>query len=157
MIIKNVKRIITIAKEFDFNILEATLLTLEETDKILPKRLLPYNNWWWLKTPSCYSCHVVCVSSSGFTVYPGNIVDFANNVVRPVLVISNLESSGLKIGDTFEFGGQKFEIISDDKAFCLGDIGTCVFRKDNEAPDANVYEKSDIKKYIDEWFDWNKE
>ena len=73
--------------------------------------------------------------------------------VRPVLIISNLESSGLKIGDTFEFGSKQFEIISNNKAFCLTNIGACVFKRNSNALNANNYERSDVKKFIDEWFE----
>ena len=152
-----VKKIIVSTTEHDIDITGATLFTIEEAKK-LPEKSRKYNKWWWLKSPCGFdSYHSSCVYTDGFISDFGEYVNYNCVACRPVLTISNLESAGLKIGDTFEFGGQKFEIISDDKAFCLGDIGTCVFRKDNEAPDANVYEKPDIKKYIDDWFKNSKQ
>ena len=149
MKVKDILRCIT--KEADLDITGATLLTKEEA-KELPKKLLSHDAWWWTKSPSRYSDGAICVSSYGYVNNNGTGVLSAGKV-RPVLTISNLEFSGLKIGDTFEFGGQKFEIISNDKAFCLGDIGQCAFRTGLRV---NVYEKSDIKKFVDEWFERSK-
>lgn len=155
MKIKNVKRTITIAiaKEFDLNILEATLLTIDEAIK-LPMRLRKYNGWWWLKSRGRGFDLVACVNRDSF-INDNYGADVGNpyGKVRPALVISNLEFSNLKIGDTFKFGDKDFEIISNNLALCLDDIGTCAFREDWESPDANIYEKSDIKKYVDEWFE----
>jgi len=149
MKVKDILRCIT--KEADLDITGATLLTKEEA-KELPKKLLSHDTWWWTRSPSRYSDGAISVSSYGYVNNNGTGVLSAGKV-RPVLTISNLEFSGLKIGDTFEFGGQKFEIISNDKAFCLDDIGQCAFREDWRADDANNYEKSDVKKFIDEWFE----
>lgn len=136
-------------KESDLDVLEATLLTKEEA-KQLPERLRKYDNWWWLKSPSRYSDGAIYVSASG-GMSDGGV--FYVGKVRPALKISNLESSGLKVGDKFEFGGQEFEIISDNKAFCLNDIGECAFRQELRI---NVYETSNIKKYVDDWFEKSK-
>jgi len=68
------------------------------------------------------------------------------------LRIEDLESSNLKIGDEFTFGGKHFRIISDNLAFCIEDIGLRTFREDWQAENANDYDASDIKKYVDEWF-----
>ena len=148
-----VTRIIT--QELDLEITEATLLTIEEARK-LPGRLRRYDEWWWLKSPGLCSNYVAFVDNGGFVNSFGDYA-FVDNIVRPVLIISNFESTDLKIGDTFEFGGEQFEIISDGKAFCLGDIVYKEFREDPDAPDANDYEKSDVKKYIDDWFEKVKE
>ena len=136
-------------KESDLDVLEATLLTKEEAEQ-LPKRLKEYDAWWWLKSPSRYSDSAIYVSASG-GMSDGGV--WYVGKVRPALKISNLESSGLKVGDKFEFGGQEFEIISDDKAFCLNDIGECAFRRDLRV---NYYENSNIKDFVDEWFERSK-
>ena len=140
-----------ITQELDLEITEATLLTIEEARK-LPEWLRRYDEWWWLKSPGCNSNYVTFVDDDGFVNSFGDYA-FVDNIVRPVLIISNFDSSNLQIGDTFEFGDEKFEVISNDKAFCLGDIDYMEFRKDPDAPDANDYEKSDVKKYIDVWFE----
>lgn len=152
--IKNVKHVATIDEQ-DLDILGATLLTVEEA-KQLPKRLREYYTWWWLKSPGYYSYYAAYVYANGFVYNYGTDVSDEYGSVRPALIISNLESSGLEIGDTFEFGKKRFEIISNDRAFCLTGEGPCAFRYDWKASDANDYEKSDIKKDVDEWFDDHK-
>lgn len=149
MKIKNVTRVIT--RETDLEITGATLLTVEEARE-LPEWLRKKLYWWWLQSPGKDSGHVAYVGVTGDIDNYGADVGNYYGGIRPALKISNLESSGLKIGDMFEFGGRQFEIISDDKAFCLGCITSKAFRDDWRADDANDYEKSDIKKYIDEWF-----
>ena len=153
MKIKNIKRII--AEESELEITGATLLTVEEAKK-LPRRLRMYSRWWWLKTRGYLSCNATLVSQVGYINECGSDISF-DGAIRPALKISYLESSGLKIGDTFEFDGKQFEIISDDKAFCLQDIGECYFNHfvEGELGDFNDYEKSYIKNYVDDWFKWS--
>ncbi len=73
--------------------------------------------------------------------------------VRPVLLISNLRSLNLKEGDKVEWGDYTWTIISDQYALCDKCIAWLPFREDLEAKDANVYEKSDVKKYLDQWYE----
>ena len=129
-----------------------TLLSVEEARK-LPEKLREYGNQWWLRSPGHNPYITALVRNSGYVSSYGDFVDFSTVFVRPALKISNLSSSNFKIGDQFELGGVPFEIISNDMAFCLEDIGRHCFREDSEAKDANVYEKSDVKKYIDDWFE----
>ena len=135
-----VEKIIKSTIEYDIDILGATLLTVDEAEQ-LPGRLRAYDEFWWVRSSGRRSSRIAN----------------ARYTVRPVLIISNLESSNFQIGDTLKFGDREFEIISDDKAFCLTDIGTTWFREDSEADDANDYEKSDVKKYVDNWFKKVKE
>ena len=152
-----VKKIVTI--DTDIEIIGATLLSTEEAEK-LPERLRKYSNWWWLRSKG-YGSHATYVDRGGSVNYHGDAVIYGNNCVRPALKISNLESANFKIGDTFEFGGKQFEVISNDMAFCKNDIGVYVFRVnynvygyivDYDAPDANDYEISNVKKFVDDWF-----
>ena len=133
----------------------ATLLSKEEYEAS-KDNIPPFDNWWWLRSPSIYDKYynqAVCVDGDY-----GNLIDSGENValgeigVRPALCISNLSSSNLQIGDKFEFGDRNFTIISDKYALCDESIGECVFRMDWTAEDANDYEASDVKKYIDDWF-----
>ena len=75
--------------------------------------------------------------------------------VRPALEIS--KSSGYKIGESVDFGGHSFTIISDTYALCDDMIGECAFRKDFKAKNSNEYEASDIKRYVEAWFEKVKE
>ena len=147
----NARKTITIAKEVDLDIIEATLLTITEVRK-LPERLKIYDDWW-LKTPGSYSCYVAFVNYNGVVDYDISCCDF---MVRPALVISNLDAFNLQIGDTFVFGRSEFEIITNSKALCSTWIEISPFREDWKADDANDYEKSDIKKIVDEWFEKSK-
>lgn len=155
MVVKNIRRII--AEEAELEITGATLLTVEEAKK-LPSRLRVYKNWWWLKTRGNQNYNVTVVSKFGYINENGVCTDWDKGAVRPALEISHLKLSNLKIGDTFDFGCRRFEIISDNRAFCLEDIGDDYFNHciEGELDDFNDYEESDIKKKIvDEWFDWS--
>ena len=123
----------------------ATLLSVDEA-RVLPFRLRQHDNWWWLRSPGKDSDYTISVSSGGYDDTSYVYCDCIS--ARPALIIRNFESSNFEIGDIFKFDGKKFEIISKDLAFCLGDIGLHRF-DDN----SNNYEKSAIKKYVDEWFE----
>lgn len=146
------KTIRKINDETELNITGATLLSIEEV-VALPYYLRAYKNWWWLRSPGRQSYNAVLVNKGGRIYGYGYPVGIDDDAVRPVLQISNLEPTNLKIGDSIFFGEKEFEIISDELAFCKTDIGICCFREDCEAEDANDYEKSDIKKFVDKWFE----
>lgn len=160
MRVKNVTR--CIMKDAELDLTGARLLTIEEAEK-LPDRLIFSNFIWWLMTPAAVDNtiwgqltrnYIAAVHEDGYIGYHICDIDFYS--VRPALKIANLRSSDLKIGDIFEFGEHKFEIISDYLAFCLYSIGSMAFREDWRALDAKDYEKSDVKKYIDDWFKRSK-
>lgn len=71
--------------------------------------------------------------------------------VRPALQIPDLESFNLRIGDRFILVGEQWVVISKDKALCDRIIGKMPFREDWKAPDANDYEKSDVKIWLEKW------
>lgn len=130
----------------------ATLLSVEEATALLTEEERAYDEWWWLRSPGIYRYDATYVHNNGSVDYDGDSVCDADGYVRPALKI-NLISSNFKIGDTFSFGEKKFKIISDSLAFCLEDIGTHCFRKYWEADDANDYEASDVKEFVDAWFE----
>ena len=140
----------------EIEITGATLLSIEEAEQ-LPIGLRKYDNWWWLRSPGYDFDLAALVYFDGSVGDGGDLVYRSYNTVRPALQISDINSSNLQIGDIFEFGDVFFKIISDKLALCLTDIGTHCFRKDRQYPDANNYEKSDIKKYVDDWFNESKE
>ena len=124
----------------------ATLLSMDEAEK-LPLRLREYKNWWWLRSPgygSEYATNIYCDGSIN------DLGSYANcyNTVRPALKITNLEPSKFEIGNVFTFGYKNFEIISDTLAFCTTDIGKHEFDLYS-----NNYEQSEIKRYVDAWFE----
>ena len=137
--------------ECDLDTTGATLLSIEEAEQ-LPIELRGYGNWWWLRSSGFGSNFDASVCNDG-SVYRGGInVNYRIAAVRPALQIKNLKSSKLQIGDVFIFGGKDFQVVSDKLAFCLSDIGNHCFRADWKEKDANDYEKSDVKKYVDDWF-----
>lgn len=146
---KNVKNIERYIKEHDsVEIVGVTILSKEEYNSyndIIPE----INNSWWLRSPGIEQFRAACVHSSGSSDYYS--VNYAHYAVRPALII-NLESSNLNIGDRFVFADKDWTVISDMLAICNSNIGTCTFRKNWEASNANVYEKSDLKKYVEDWF-----
>ena len=140
-----------------------TLLSVEEAGNLLTKeqRKCTYNGercCWWLRTPGYSQYSAAYVSSDGSVYFSGNLVDYDRGCVRPALILSNLKSSNLKsieelgVGEHFEFGGYTFTVISNKYALCDEAIAEMAFREDYEAKDANVYEKSDVKKFLDNWF-----
>lgn len=132
-------------------VLGATLLSREEAEELLTKEERFYENWWWLRSPGYYSFDTCYVNFGGY-VYDDCYTNYAGGGVRPALKI-NISSSDVKVGDVFMFGGKEFKIISPELAWMHNDdIGTCAFREKRDAPDANVYEVSDVKNYVDAWF-----
>lgn len=157
-------------------IISATLLSAEEVEQLLTIDDCRYDDWWWILTPGHGWRN--SISNTIMSVYWGldrdsdsNVDDdipylqqepifyegcstaFYKDYVRPALNITNVKHHGLKIGDIFMFGGKFFKIISYNLAFCLEDIGKCYFREDQDASDANIYYVSDIKKFVDTWFE----
>ena len=45
------------------------------------------------------------------------------------------------------------EVISDTYALCDESLGRCVFRHDWRAENANIYKASDIKAFIEDWYE----
>lgn len=129
----------------------ATLLSAKEA-KNLNKEILKADENWWLRSCGHRDGLAACVfGDRGYADYFGYLVNYSYGV-RPALEISNLESSNLKIGDTITFGEHDFTIISDKYALCNEIVDKRVFREDYVAEDANDYEASDIKKFVDDWF-----
>lgn len=128
------------------------LLSADEASRLLTKDQRTYKGWWWTKTPGLCEGETVDVGYGGTIHRDGSNPGLDETFVRPALKIADIYGYGLDIEDEFMFGGKRFVIVSEILAFCLEDIGTCAFRNDYTAPDANVYGKSDVKKYIDGWF-----
>ena len=142
--------VVTVTKEeADLDIAEVTLLSKKEyraAKDVIPKR----DDWWWLRSPYSHD-----VSFAVFVRDTGRlddcIVDDESVGVSPALRIRNLRSSNLSRGDKFELAGHTWTVISDDMALCDEFVGFTCFRKDRDAEDANVYEASDVKKWLENW------
>lgn len=142
------KHIIT-TQDIDLVITDVTLLSIEEYEANKDS-IPPIFECWWLRSPGSDSSNVANVYDDGY-VNDDN-VDYDNNV-RPVVALRLPESgiSNLNVGDKIEMAGHTWTILRDGLALCDDVVGRAAFRKDWKAKDANVYEASDIKKWLQEW------
>lgn len=112
--------------------------------------LPPDDNWWWTRTVA-YGTHVVCVVEN----VEGRIcfadVGDGGICIRPALKC-DLSAAGLKPRDKVVLKGQSYTVLRGNLLLKDESIGKDCFREDWEALDANVYETSDVKKYIEEWY-----
>ncbi len=138
----------TIVSLKDTEITGATLLSVNEFKEY--KDNIPLlRESWWLRSPGVWNYEKA-------EAYEVRYINCVNNIVhsvyaiRPALQISNL--ANVEVGDKIKFGEYTFTIISPKYALCNDIIGYGAFRKDWKAEDANVYEASDVKKIIDDWF-----
>lgn len=134
----------------------AALLSKEEYNKYRDKISHITKNWW-LRSAGRSGSQAAFVSRGSGIVDGRGINVHLEFGVRPALQISNSVSMNLESGDTFEFGRNTFTYLGEGLALCDNIVGNCVFRKDWNAPDANVYETSDVKKYVEDWFEKTKE
>lgn len=145
-----IKAEIKVKKEQEIQTKGITLLSSEEFEE-LESRIPPLNHThWWLRSPGFDDRKAAFVLGA-----IGYVGDFEYNVseefgVRPALI---LEPSNFNIGDNFEFGNHIFMVISEKYALCDDSIGNHCFREDWKAKDANNYETSDVKKYIEDWYE----
>lgn len=142
-------RIITIKEKVDLDIQQVTLLLADEVSS-LPESVLANESWWWLRSPGNNPSRAAYVDDDGEVNTIGYLVR-CNFDVRPALRINNLKHLGFNVGDKIEVGDESWTVISEDLALCDRIVGTSAFRWATTAPDANVYEKSDIKKWLDQW------
>lgn len=139
-----VKKLVSIEK--DLKVLGATLPSIEDILSV-PVKERVYNNWYWLCSPGSLRHTAGYVSYSG-EVYDRATVDCNFGSVRPALILSNISGTDFNVGDVFEICSYRFKIISNTLAWMYEqDLGR--YRFDNNT---NVYEDSDIKKLVDEWF-----
>lgn len=143
-----VNKQIVSTEEIDIAINEVTLLSETEYLECKP-HIKPISGWRWLRSPGHIQLHAALVFGDGSLGNIGVYNDFG--CVRPALRISNLESSNLKIDDKFELDGKTWTVISNELALCDSWVKQMAFRPDWQAPDANQYEKSDVKKWLDEY------
>ena len=142
-----VEKIITTTEEREINITGATLLSIAEYNQY--KDLISYaNGAWWLRSPGNDDSSAKCVDRS-LVFY--EYVDYELGV-RPALIISN---SDLQIEDKFKFADHIFTVISEKYALCDNIIKKYNFRTDWKVKDANNYEESDVKKWLEKWWKLN--
>ena len=132
----------------------ATLLSAEEAREV-DKDMLKADQDWWLCSPGNIDDYAAFVyGDDGYVDVIGGLVENAFGV-RPALQLGNLESSIYQIGDTLSFGDHSFTVISEKYALCDEIIKKHPFCNDRNK--TNDYETSDIKVFVDNWFDRAKE
>ena len=142
-------------QKIDLNIEEITLLSSEEYKRfedVIPLAGMP----WWLRSLDDYDViHAGAVDTNGGLHNDiVNIVSFCG--VRPALKIQIPKSSNLVVGDKIQIAGYGWTVIAPGLILCDEVFGPMPFRQDWKAFDANVYEKSDVKKWLDERATENK-
>jgi len=143
-----IERIVKATKEEDLEITGVTLLSKEE--------YWNYREWipvahacWWLRSPGSSQYYAANVDADGSLNDIHVTIDDAS--VRPVLTIRNLKSAYLHIGDEFILAGYTWTVIGEGLAIMNDTLENVVFRSDWDAPDANDYEASDVKKWLNNW------
>lgn len=140
-------------EKIDLDIQEITLLSVEEAEKLLTQEQRASDSGWWLRSPGDRRYHnffAAEVFIDGRVNSHGRYVTHCIGV-RPALRITNLDSSNLSKGDIIKVGAESWTVISDNLALCDRLVWKTGFRYDDTAPDADVYEKSDVKNELDKW------
>ena len=145
------EKIITTTESIDLNINGITLLSTEEAIK-LPINIRISEYPWWLRSPGEYDTYAAIVSVDGEDVFSDGISVDEEFGVRPALKISNLESCNLQIGDIIIMFNYTWTVISNNLILCDKIVGKCKFRENWKAKDANNYEASDVKKWLEKWY-----
>lgn len=133
-----------------------TLLSEDEYEAY--KALIPpIHRWWWLRRVNApvsggYAGHV---DLDGQVHYER--VESDNGGVRPALTTSGFGAASLFPGDRFEARGKRWTVLSDSLAVCNDIVGKACFRESvdwtEKLADANEYEKSDIRKWLQKWWE----
>lgn len=152
-----IDKIITTTEKKDLKVTGITLLSVEEAENIpQTAKVRIRGNGWWLRTPAkddfgapADRFRVAVVSYDNWIHYDS--VYCSHMGVCPALKISDLKSSTLSIGEKFILAGQTWTIISESYALCDEVIGECAFCADYKTVNANNYEESDVKRYIEKW------
>lgn len=134
---------------------EATLLTKEEAETLLTEKERRYGCWWWLRSPGHGNDNAAGVDYDGSVSFLGRQANLYYGCVRPALIIDKSNSDNFNIGDTFEIEKYEFKIINENLAWLYKqDLGCHLFNEklSDNYKSTNVYEDSDIKRYIDEWY-----
>lgn len=147
-----------ITQKVNIDITGITLLSVEEAEA-LPKKIRDINKSWWLRSPGGYYRNAAIVYDDGDVVGYGHRVYFDSGV-RPALEVGYermcmVNPQRLDRGDKIKLAGQTWTVISDQYILCDDIIGKHTFRKDYNASDANDYKKSDVKKFLEDWFKKN--
>lgn len=125
---------------------ELFLLSIEEYEKY--KGVIPIvGSWWWLRSPGDDSDYAAIVFNDGSVNSYGNYV-FNTYGIRPALRVSESEISNLQIGDRKIY--YDFPFIKIDEDLLIAEVPIAFDKFDDYS---NDYEKSYVKRFLEEWKD----
>lgn len=145
-------RIIKLVKQYiplDMDITDITLLSTDEYDEAQPY-IPEIKQIWWLRSQGKYEQTVAGVREDCELDYMGFNVNSPYLAVRPALRFT-ADPELFPIRTQFKFGLEWWTVIDDGLALCNTCLGKMPFRKDLHAGDTNIYEASDVKKFLDRW------
>ena len=144
-------KVVVVSQHTRLDVECSTLLSIDEV-KALPRKVRSNGRWWWLRSPGMNQDHVVIVNGDGSIHYNGDYAYESCLFVRPALVITNLNESGVHVSDEIDIFGLRWTAITDHMVLANQPLCQMAFRENWRADDANNYEQSDVKKYLDDWF-----
>ena len=135
------------------DIMDITLLSIDEA-KNVPKEILQTNCWWWLRSPGVSYLSVATIDydedrgNDGDVYEEGICVEDDEGGIRPALIIKNLESSHLQIGEKVECLHRTWFYVGENLILSEYIID---FRSFNPTIiEGNRFLDSDIKRYLDD-------
>ncbi len=146
-----VEKIIMTTENIDIDIEEITLLSKEEY-KNNTDIIQPLNYQWWLRSSGPNQHYAVVVFLDGSPRY--DYVDCGYYFVRPALKVDR-KNYNLKIGNKIKLAGFTWTVLTEGIILCDSPIIRMCFRKNLCAENANIYEYSDVKKFLDKWAEEN--
>ena len=131
-------------EEIEVVITDISLLTVEEA-QALPEDIGRYGQRWWLRSHGREHYDAAFVFKSGAIYKIGDYIGYPNYAVRPAVTISD---AMFAVGDTVIIQNKKYVAIAPDRLLYNDKF---VYHRFDEL--TNDYEKSEIKKMVDEWLD----
>lgn len=129
----------------DLQVTGITLLS-EEEYKQYRSVIPPVDFFWWLRSPGDGHNFAACVYSVGSIYF--RFVNNSSLCVRPALAC---DPTGIAPGTKLMMLGLPWTALNESLILCDESIGSTAFRADFGAQDADVYEVSDVKRYLYEW------
>lgn len=141
-------------KDVEINITGIRLISRKECEEcrdFVPKTP---GMTWWLSTTS-FIHEFYCGFVQDDNPYYLSPSDYRG--VRPALIYETISDKKLRKTEKINAADYSWTVIADGLALCDEFIGATYFRKDVTAEDYYRYDKSDVKKWLEKWFDKNIE
>ena len=139
-----------IYERFPIDVKEITLLTLAKYKAYKERVPRSFDGAWWLRTPAKKPKYAkkphMCVVDYKALVDTRPIDESCG--VRPAMVF---EADRIAVGDSFELFDWGWTVIADGLAICNQVVYNCAFQGVWNEVDADCYETSLVKWYLDRW------